>query len=305
LLQPLKTQTFWLPKAGNSDAEYEDAYAVGKWKGRLSPPPRLGIAIADGATEAMLSRQWANLLVRRFVRHLPNADNVFGWLDDTLRAWQHDKRQYLAQRERSKKPVQWYEEPGLEAGAFAALLGLVFSPAHAGIGDSRSNVISNEAPRSEKSHSPFVISNEAPRSEKSHSPQDRASNSLQWNALSVGDCLLVQIRDTSVVCMFPYNQSSALHNRPYLLSSNRARNLDLVERFLFAAGDAHPGDRFYMMTDALAGWFLRSNEAGAAPWLELDTFCEKDAHAFADWLDALRTAREIRNDDVTLIHLEV
>lgn len=277
-LRPLATDIFWIPKAGNAAAEYEDAYFIGKWKAQLVPqaapqaapqPSRIGIAIADGATEGMLSRQWANLLVRRFVRLLPGPAELTDWVSATLHTWQKEKRNYLQQRERNNKPVQWYEEPGLEAGAFAALLGLVLT-----------------------------------RSEGDH--VESSLQSLNWNAVAVGDCFLVQVRDDACVCMFPFDESSALTNRPFLLSSNPLRNGDIAERFEFTKGEALRGDRFYLMTDALAGWFLRMWEQGAAPWRELDSFCRVSAPCdFANQIEELRAAREMRNDDVTLIRLEL
>lgn len=269
-MRPFTTDIFWLPKAGNTTAEYEDAHFVGKWKKRFTQPrARLALAIADGATEGMLSRQWANLLVRRYVRHLPGPEHLEDWLSGTLRAWQYEKGHYLQQRERNNKPVQWYEEPGLEAGAFAALLGLVFDVRGAERDGTRRGLLS-------------------------------------WQAVSIGDCFLVQERNGDCSCMFPFDESSALNNRPYLLSSNPARNRGIAERFMFAAGKASAGDRFYLMTDALAGWFLRECERGAAPWLVLDSFRGAGADPeFVEWIETLRVAREIRNDDVTLVRLEV
>ena len=52
------------------------------------------------------------------------------------------KRTYLEKRARGNKPIQWYEEPGLDAGAFATMLGLCIDEANGGtweaiaIGDS-------------------------------------------------------------------------------------------------------------------------------------------------------------------------
>lgn len=268
-MRTLEIHFFSLPKAGNSAAEYEDAHFIGRWKPQsAAQPARVGIAIADGATEGMLSRQWANLLVRRYVRRLPGDTELTGWLSETLQTWQHEKQNYLRQRERNNKPVQWYEEPGLEAGAFAALLGFVLCPANGG---------------------------------RTRSPQP-----WTWNAVAVGDCFLAQVRNGSCLGMFPFDASSALNNRPFLLSSNPARNGGIAERFVFAQGEALPGDRFYLMTDALAGWFLRAVEQGAAPWQELSLFRGASAAPdFAAWTLALRSAHKMRNDDVTLLHFEI
>lgn len=263
----LASRVFWLPKAGNAPADYEDAYSVGRW--RPLDPERAVLAIADGATESLLSCQWANLLVRRFVRDWQAPEELNEWISDTLRAWQYVKRGYLRQRELDHKPIQWYEEPGLEAGAFAALLGLVVT-----------------------------------RPTAKEGKPDCAS--YAWTAVSLGDCCMFQVRAGACVCSFPVNESRALTNRPFLLSSNPARNRGLGERFQFASGEALHLDRFYLMTDALAAWFLREQERGAAPWLELDALpIEDTARGFADWIEEQRGARLLRNDDVTLIQVSI
>lgn len=270
-LRLLATHSFWLAKAGNTPDEYEDAFCIGKWTGGRVP-----LAIADGATESLLSRNWANLLVKRFVRQPFQARTLDVWLSNTLRAWQHEKRAYIRKRELNNKPVQWYEEPGLEAGAFAAFLGIVLS---------------------------------------------RAKNAWHWNAVAIGDCCLFQVRANALLCAFPFKEANAFSNRPFLLSSNPARNRDIAQRCEFAHGKAQRGDRFYFMTDALAAWFLRSHEQGDAPWLLLDSFCgdaRRDpsgfrkpersgtgAPIFSEWIQEQRAAHAMRNDDVTLIRLAI
>jgi hypothetical protein len=78
------------------------------------------------------------------------------------------------------------------------------------------------------------------------------------------------------------------------------------------------------MTDALARWCLAEHEAGGDPWRELESLLpspfEKEAgrvgnclpspsgrgaggegDSFASWIDGLRNARHLLNDDVTLL----
>ena len=50
------SQAFMLPKAGSSEADYEDAFALAAGR----------IAIADGATESSFARAWADALVHGF-----------------------------------------------------------------------------------------------------------------------------------------------------------------------------------------------------------------------------------------------
>src|SRR5436309_5977268 len=54
---------WWAPKAGNAAHEYEDAFAL--------EAAALRFAVADGASETSFARQWAELLVDRFVHEPP------------------------------------------------------------------------------------------------------------------------------------------------------------------------------------------------------------------------------------------
>jgi hypothetical protein len=71
-------------------------------------------------------------------------------------------------------------------------------------------------------------------------------------------------------------------------------------------GSGGPDDHFYLMTDALAHWFLSEWERGGEPWTVLQDFdVNSEAPAFRDWLEGLRREGRIRNDDVTLVRIEV
>jgi hypothetical protein len=60
------TEAFWLPKAGNTLEEYEDAFWPRKSMDRSLSMFRC--AVADGATETSFSRVWAQTLVRAYCR---------------------------------------------------------------------------------------------------------------------------------------------------------------------------------------------------------------------------------------------
>jgi hypothetical protein len=59
------------------------------------------------------------------------------------------------------------------------------------------------------------------------------------------------------------------------------------------------------MTDALARWSLKEDEDGRNPWARLRDFGPGDAPAFDRWIDRLRQAKEMRNDDITLIRIDL
>lgn len=112
------TQTFWLPKAGNADAEYEDAF----WPAEGSaaqPLQGFRCAVGDGATETSFSGNWARLLTRRWCEEA----NRTGFLESL------PSRQQEWERQIEPVPMAWYAEEKARAGAYSSLLGLAFSEA--------------------------------------------------------------------------------------------------------------------------------------------------------------------------------
>jgi hypothetical protein len=67
-------------------------------------------------------------------------------------------------------------------------------------------------------------------------------------------------------------------------------------------GDWQTEDVLYLMTDALAQWFLKAAEDRRRPWEALRDIQARDH--FASWVEQLRAAGEMRNDDVTLIRIQ-
>jgi len=115
----------WCQKLGAEPSEYEDAYSVGAagdaelWS-FTADSPRLRVAVADGATESMLSGRWAQTLVQSYTA---DPDSPLGTcIDRALDAWPQLLQAYTAEREGDGRPIAWYEQPGLDRGAHATLL---------------------------------------------------------------------------------------------------------------------------------------------------------------------------------------
>jgi hypothetical protein len=62
-----------------------------------------------------------------------------------------------------------------------------------------------------------------------------------------------------------------------------------------------------LLTDALAQWFLRRHEAGRRPWQAVGRLLEAPSpdRAFVSWVDRLRDGGGLRNDDVTLVAIDL
>jgi hypothetical protein len=101
-----------LPKAGSSIREYEDAWACredpesGTWR----------LAVADGATESSFAGLWATMLVTAYAQGQwqPGTGSLAD-LEDLRRRWQGAL---------SGRPLPWYAEEKLRAGAYATFVGL-------------------------------------------------------------------------------------------------------------------------------------------------------------------------------------
>ncbi|HQY93958.1 MAG: hypothetical protein WAU00_14105 [Caldilinea sp.] len=133
--------------------------------------------------------------------------------------------------------------------------------------------------------------------------QEAQAKARPWQALSVGDCALFQVRRGVLLSCFPATTSAFFTNRPLLISSLPAQNAALAAHRRRAAGELWPGDVLYLTTDALGQWFLSRVEHGAAPWIEMEAALARRKRGFTRWIAALRNKGQLRNDDVTLLRI--
>ncbi|HEY7326822.1 MAG TPA: protein phosphatase 2C domain-containing protein [Gemmataceae bacterium] len=162
-------------------------------------------------------------------------------------------------------PLPWYAEQKREEGAYATLLGVAFSCGRNG----------------------------------------RLGGS--WRALAVGDSCLFRLRGGQLVKSFPLVRSSEFGNQPALLGS-RGRQVDTpTQGIQLARGRWRPGDRFLLMTDALAEWMLRRHEQEQRPADDLAQLLvgSEPQDAFAAWVEERRIGQGLRNDDVTLVVIDL
>lgn len=229
-------------KEGNTDAEYEDAFAGA----RAGEPEatEFAVAVADGASSSVFARQWARLL----------ADDFAAAPLDPARAW--ERVAALGKRWRDQvasDTLPWYAQEKLAEGSHAALL---------------------------------VVAWDLTR---------RA-----WSASALGDTCLFVLRRDRLTHAFPVARAVDFDNTPALVPTETARRAPASRpSFLTAGGVLRAGDRFLLMTDAIAAWFLARVESGHRPWEELPPTQE----TLLPWLETLRETGRMRNDDVTVIEV--
>jgi hypothetical protein len=121
-----------------------------------------------------------------------------------------------------------------------------------------------------------------------------------WHAVACGDACIFVVRNDALAAAFPLDDAAAFDDPPPLVATAARLTSYALQT---ATGTAAVGDAFYLVTDALARWFLTAIDRGDKPWTRLN-----DVRTPAD-LDALvasaRDARALKNDDVTLMTLVI
>jgi hypothetical protein len=130
----------------------------------------------------------------------------------------------------------------------------------------------------------------------------------RWDAMAVGDSCVFQTHGQELLRSFPLTQSVEFTSRPTLIGSIRLAE-DQTPSVVRAEGDFDVGDRFFLMTDALACWFLRLIEFDESPLTAL--LAVTDQASFETLLNAERSRllddgmQALRNDDTTLMCITV
>ena len=125
---------------------------------------------------------------------------------------------------------------------------------------------------------------------------------LLWQALAVGDSCLFTVGQDTLRLSFPLDDAAQFDNNPALLCSNPDNAAGMWDAVRLHEGECAPGDVFILATDAIAGWFLAMHAAGEKPWQTLDAL---EPAGWEAWIAAQRGEGLMRNDDTTLVMIEV
>lgn len=127
-----------------------------------------------------------------------------------------------------------------------------------------------------------------------------------WETYAIGDCNIFIVRDNKLLKAWPLTDPSQFDNFPDMITTYKTR---LTPAFSHARGVWEKNDEFFLMTDALACWFLEEYKKGNKPWQILPPLeCvpnPKSKDYFNNLIIKLRENRAISDDDTTLIHVMV
>lgn len=138
-----------------------------------------------------------------------------------------------------------------------------------------------------------------------------SSDGRLFKALAIGDSCVFHTRNAQLLNAFPMTRSDEFNSFPLLLASIEERNAGVFGEKKVLTGQWQPGDVFFLMSDALACWFLRVIEEGKGDqlieWLSgLNSYT-----SFAQVVELQRQqlnadgVANMRDDDVTLVRVRV
>ncbi len=134
-----------------------------------------------------------------------------------------------------------------------------------------------------------------------------------FHALAVGDCALFQLRprpadakNYALVAAFPYERSGDFGGAPILVPTQAAKHVNLPRHVMTHEGVVTAGDVLYLMSDALAAWFLGEIEARRTPWRWFDPLDLPDGdRLLSATVRDLRDTKRLTDDDVTVARVRV
>ncbi|ETA01813.1 hypothetical protein CcI156_13840 [Frankia sp. CcI156] len=249
----------WLPK--NSGYASEDATMVSTARRRA--------AVADGASEGVDVRRWANLLVTRYVNAPPpigaSAEGIYEWFRETIRIWNLSPP--------TVDPDDWrFQGVGATEAAFATFLGLQF--------------------RSEENEHDGRLEWEAIAVGDSCLVRVPSPKAILAGAQPE---------------FFPYSASAAFTSTPDLVPSDlgRARRLAPTGEgwpVRVRRGFAEAGEVFLLGSDAISKWLYTLPWTDPEVWRRLPDLRKPNLEGLAH---QLKDAGEIDHDDLTLVVLRV
>lgn len=262
---------FCTAKLGNSSEECEDAYAV------LPPVDNdemieegpIVTSVTDGASESLLSGYWARTLAASLTTSV------------------------VLDPDSASETTKFADAVGLALDQWDAWLANYMLARE----ESDKPIRWYERPKLDKgSHTAALTAHFA-------NPTDRTGN---WSACGLGDVCVFQIRDNSLLQAFPLSASDDFNSSPQLIGTKNT-DLDLISvRANVIRGAYRAGDQFFIGTDAFSMWFLCRTENGGAPWNVLrDITCSPSPAEFESWAQEERASGRMRNDDITVVHIDM
>jgi hypothetical protein len=119
--------------------------------------------------------------------------------------------------------------------------------------------------------------------------------------VALGDSCLFQVSGDRLVRSVPLSEHAQFGRRPPLFYTMRPQTERVIGHLATPNGGWTAGDQFFLLTDAIAAWFLNEVEQGRKPWHLL---AQLDQKSFETFVDEQRYLQLMEDDDVTAVLLQ-
>ncbi len=132
---------------------------------------------------------------------------------------------------------------------------------------------------------------------------------LRFEVSAIGDSCVLHSRNGAMIESYPLSEASQFNNAPRLVPSLNISPDQFQEMIALHQGDFQAGDRFFLLTDAIACWTLKRQSTKGDALEILNGIAEQQR--FESIVNQARDEHDeegramMRNDDVTLISVEV
>jgi serine/threonine protein phosphatase PrpC len=133
------------------------------------------------------------------------------------------------------------------------------------------------------------------------------ANAYSWKALAIGDCCLFIARKQSIYLSLPLQNVTDFSLHPTLIPSKLEQLHSIKGKIQTAKGSLKKGDQIILASDAIAAWILKQSQSDRLTFLEMVQSIKnaKNGDGFTKWVNSLRKTGEIKNDDTSVIYIEL
>jgi len=126
-----------------------------------------------------------------------------------------------------------------------------------------------------------------------------------WIATAIGDSCLFQVRDDRVIAAFPFTSVEEFPVQPSMIATRARAEGHIVGHARTTRGFWYAGDEFWLMSDAVAAWFLRADHERSLFNKIEQVRRLRATDSAADFAARLAQNDGMQPDDVTVLQLIV
>jgi hypothetical protein len=133
------------------------------------------------------------------------------------------------------------------------------------------------------------------------------ATAFTWRALAVGDCCLFIAHNHTIYLSLPLQDPSEFSNSPVLIPSKSEKMDSIKNKIQTARGSLMRGDQLILASDAISSWIMRKPQKDQREYLDMVNTLRTsgDELAFTTWVNRLRRNGELRNDDTSIVYIEL